>query len=97
MLIASSSLLIDIQYILLVLAIARRRKLIHALPFALFYSIRLLIQRLLFLPVISDSVWEDPGVPTLTIFYDKVHDYFPSGHVGLVFLCYLYHKRIGED
>ena len=83
----------------MVIAIARRRAVVHALPFALFYGARWLIQRIVYLPMIMNSAWEDPRVPSLTIFYDQVHDLFPSGHVGIVLLCYLYHshRRIGEQ
>ena len=83
----------------MVIAIARRRAPVHALPFALFYGVRWLIQRVVYLPIIMNSAWEDPGVPSLVIFYDQVHDLFPSGHVGFVLLCYLYHshRRIGEQ
>lgn len=96
-LIALSSLLMDAQYVLMVLAVARRRKVLHAVPFALFYVLRMLIQRLVFLPRLTESVWSSPGVPTLTIFYEQVHDYFPSGHVGIVLLCYLYHTKLKEQ
>jgi len=60
---------------------------------------RWLTQRLVYLPIIQNSAWEDPGVPTLTIFYDQVYDYYPSGHCGIVLLCLLYHghRRIGEQ
>ena len=95
--VASSSLLLDSLYLMLLFSIARKRKVIRVLPFALMYIIRFAIQHLCYLPTPKNYVWNRPSVPSLTIFYEPVGDFYPSGHVALSVLAFLYFRRLDKQ
>ena len=95
-LITASSLLLDIQYILTLFAIASRGRIRHTAPFVLMYALRFIMQRLCYLPFPGKSAWLNPGMPTLVVFYEEVGDFFPSGHVAFPLLAALYHNRLNQ-
>jgi hypothetical protein len=96
-LITISSLLLDVQYILVLFTIAYKRNIKYALPFALMYVSRFVIQRLCYLPFPGGSVWRNPGFPTLVVFYDEVGDFYPSGHVAFPVIAHLFHARMRQS
>lgn len=52
------------------------------LTMAIFYLLRLLIQKTFLMRYPEGYLWENPGFPSITVPYGKTNDFFFSGHVG---------------
>jgi hypothetical protein len=49
-------------------------------------GLRQLMQALVALPAPENSIWHDPGFPSLLVTYDVANDYFFSGHTAIAVL-----------
>jgi hypothetical protein len=59
-------------------------------------GLRQLMQALVALPAPENSIWHDPGFPSLLVTYDVANDYFFSGHTAIAVLGATELARIGR-
>jgi len=52
------------------------------LALAMFYLLRLILQKLFLMRYPDGYLWEYPGFPSLVVPYGKTNDFFYSGHAG---------------
>ncbi len=52
------------------------------------------MQRIITMPYVSYVVWQNPGFPTFSVFYDHTSDYFFSGHTGTLVILYLESRKL---
>jgi hypothetical protein len=54
--------------------------------FIIFMIMRLNVQNIFFLGRPAGFLWEDPGMPAITVPYADTNDFYYSGHIGTCFL-----------
>ncbi len=46
------------------------------------------------MPYVSYVIWQNPGFPTFSVFYEHTSDYFFSGHTGTLVILYLESRKL---
>lgn len=69
-----------------------------AYPFQvfMFYVLRGILQGFFLFKNPKGSVWDDPGIPSLTVPYGIICDYYFSGHCGFVTMMALENYKLGN-
>ena len=87
-LIIYSSLLMDLQFMLIMLTFTcLAHNVRFPMIFVSFYLLRGILQNIFVFSFPDDYIWGHPGIFSLTISYAKTSDFFYSGHVGSSMLC----------
>lgn len=69
------------------------------LPFALamFYLLRMMIQKLFLMRYPEGYLWNYPGFPSLVVPYGKTNDFFYSGHAGGALVMMLEYRQLSKE
>lgn len=94
--IISSSLLMDITFIVLMAVFVFKGKTPRvAYAVIIFYGCRAICQNLFFFQFPENWIFTDPGFFSLLVPYDKTSDFYFSGHVGFLAMSTLELVHIG--